>query len=64
MDICNDVFYLEYKEILQSNKKKNKFSEYIDLNGHFTKKDIQIANKHMKSALPYWSPPKSKLKLW
>ena len=53
MDICNDVFYLEYKEILQSNKKKNKFSEYIDLNGHFTKKDIQIANKHMKSALPY-----------
>ena len=37
-----------YKKLLQLNSREKKRVGGKDLNGHFSKEDIQMANKHMK----------------
>ena len=38
-----------YRQLIQLNdKKKKKVKKWADLNGHFSKKNVQVANRHMK----------------
>lgn len=48
--MIKDIYRI-YKEGLKFNSKKNKhqiINSAKDLNRHFTKENVQIANKHMK----------------